>query len=250
MNLTEEQLAKLPTKGGFRLRGEKMTRIEVFSDAAFAFAVTMLVVSPSSIPQNFQELVEAIKGVPAFAASFACIMVFWAAHRSWSRRFGLEDGISTSLTLCLIFIVLVYVYPLKIVVASFFHWVSGGWLPSHFEINNTTEMTGLIIIYGLGVMAVTLVQLGLYLRVRQVSQELCLNAYERLNVDQECTMWLVHVLVSLLSVIVAAIFYSSHGYYATFLYFILPIVMPIIAARYKKKAQKLGTVTSPQEEPI
>ena len=45
MTYTEESLAQLPVKNGFRLRGEAMTRIEVFSDAAFAFAITMLVIS-------------------------------------------------------------------------------------------------------------------------------------------------------------------------------------------------------------
>jgi hypothetical protein len=31
--------------GGFRLRGREVTRLESFSDAVFAFAVTLLVVS-------------------------------------------------------------------------------------------------------------------------------------------------------------------------------------------------------------
>lgn len=85
-----------------------MTRIEIFSDAAFAFAVTMLVISLSSVPRNYDELLVAMKGVPAFAASFTVIMVLWVSHRRWSRRFGLDDGISTFLTLALIFIILVY----------------------------------------------------------------------------------------------------------------------------------------------
>ena len=99
MKWTDEQISKLRERNGYRLRGEEMTRVEVFSDAAFAFAVTMLVISLSSIPENYGELIEAMKGVPAFAASFTMIMVFWVAHRSWSRRFGLDDAISTLLTL-------------------------------------------------------------------------------------------------------------------------------------------------------
>ena len=34
---TDESLAKLPVKKGFRLRGHAMTRLETFCDAAFAF---------------------------------------------------------------------------------------------------------------------------------------------------------------------------------------------------------------------
>jgi hypothetical protein len=34
-------LDSLPRRRGFRLRGIQMTRLETFTDAAFAFAVTM-----------------------------------------------------------------------------------------------------------------------------------------------------------------------------------------------------------------
>ena len=81
MIYTEESLAQLPVKSGFRLRGEAMTRIEVFSDAAFAFAVTMLVISIDSIPKNYIEFVEAMKGIPTFILSVSMIMGFWLAHR-------------------------------------------------------------------------------------------------------------------------------------------------------------------------
>jgi len=40
MGWTEQSLSSVTKKNGYRLRGESMTRIEVFSDAAFAFAVT------------------------------------------------------------------------------------------------------------------------------------------------------------------------------------------------------------------
>lgn len=56
MRWTEQTLSSLPIVGGYRLRGESMTRIEVFSDAAFAFSVTMLVISLSTIPQSYSEL--------------------------------------------------------------------------------------------------------------------------------------------------------------------------------------------------
>ena len=103
---TSEQLAGMPTKDGFRQRGMEMTRLETFTDAAFAFAVTLLVVGGGdSIPMNFDEMVNALKQVPAFAASFANIMWFWHAHHVWSRRFGLEDTKSIVLSLVLVFVV-------------------------------------------------------------------------------------------------------------------------------------------------
>ena len=42
---TPALLATLPVKDGFRLRGLDMTRIETFTDAAFAFALTLLIIA-------------------------------------------------------------------------------------------------------------------------------------------------------------------------------------------------------------
>lgn len=50
--LSDDFLAQCPVEDGFRLRGENMTHIEVFIDAAFTFAVTMLVISFDGIPPD------------------------------------------------------------------------------------------------------------------------------------------------------------------------------------------------------
>src|SRR5690606_32797830 len=89
-------------------RGREVTRIEAFVDAAFAFAVTLLVISFDAIPDSAEALVEALKGVPAFAASFALLAMLWWTHADWSRRFGLDDGRSVLLSLLMVFLVLVY----------------------------------------------------------------------------------------------------------------------------------------------
>ena len=106
--------------------------------------VTMLVISLSSIPGNFEELVLAIKGIPSFAASFSVMMVIWFAHRKWSQRFGLDDEVSVFLTLVLVFIVLVYVYPLKLIMDLMFYGFSSSWFPMDFTVNSTKEAAGLL----------------------------------------------------------------------------------------------------------
>ena len=49
-------LDALPRLGGFRLRGIEMTRLETFIDAAFAFAITMLVIAAQQIPDDIETL--------------------------------------------------------------------------------------------------------------------------------------------------------------------------------------------------
>lgn len=66
-------LSGLPVEGGVRQRGEQVTRLETFVDAAFAFAVTLLVVSFDAMPSSFAELYDALRRLPAFLAGFAIL---------------------------------------------------------------------------------------------------------------------------------------------------------------------------------
>src|SRR5207253_11010238 len=62
-------LDNLPRLHRFRLRGMQMTRLETFIDAAFAFAISMLVIAAQQIPDNIEALLAAFKNVPTFACS-------------------------------------------------------------------------------------------------------------------------------------------------------------------------------------
>ncbi len=236
---TEEDLLQLPQKDGFRLRGLEMTRLETFCDAAFAFATTMLVISVGSIPRDLPELVTALKGAPAFAASFAQIMAFWIAHRRWSRRYGLEDGATTFLSLALIFVMLVYVYPLRLIFSTLFGWISGNWLPSEFILHRTNELPGLFVVYGLGFGAMSAVMALLYRRARTAADDLRLNVLELLLTGQQVTVWTVMAATGLASAAFAGLTPPGVGVWAGFVYCSLPVTMTLLANRYAKKAAEI-----------
>lgn len=73
---TETELNSLTVESQFRLRGLEVTRLDTFIDAAFAFVLTLLVISFDEIPSNYAEMMAAVKRIPAFSASFAIIMMF------------------------------------------------------------------------------------------------------------------------------------------------------------------------------
>lgn len=244
MRWTEQTLSSLPIVGGYRLRGESMTRIEVFSDAAFAFAVTMLVISLSTIPQSYSELLAAINGIPSFAASFSVMMFIWLTHRRWSQRFGLDDGVSTFLTLALIFIVLIYVYPLKLIMDLMFYAFSQRFFPTDFQVSNTAEVAVLVAIFSVGLFLIALIHLCLYLRVSSKTDELCLSHLEQLLIRKETLSWAVQIVVSLLVASIALIFKSSLGYLSGIAFSLTPLLLLVVTMRTRKEIRATLLQTS------
>lgn len=94
----------------FRLRSESVSRLEGFSDTAFGFAITLLVVS-LAVPTRFEELIQQLSGLPVFAVTFAMVAAIWYAQYLFFRRYALSDAMTVFLTLLLLFVVLFYVYP-------------------------------------------------------------------------------------------------------------------------------------------
>ena len=69
-----------------------VTRLEAFSDAAFAFALTLLVVS-LDVPRSYDDLMRTMRGFPSFACCFALLVWIWHEHNMFFRRYGLQDGV-------------------------------------------------------------------------------------------------------------------------------------------------------------
>lgn len=237
---TDDRLRELPCKRGVRQRGLSMTRLETFCDAAFAFATTLLVIAGDGIPQSYDQLITALKGTPAFATSFAIIASFWVSHRQWSRRYGLEDGLTTLISLGLVFIMLVYVYPLKMVMEGFFAWVSGFWLPTNFTLASIQELRGLFIVYGIGGMAQTGLLALLFLRALKLGPMLSLNDLERLRTRQEIASFGLIAMTCLISILWAWVMPPPIAVYAGFAYMTLAASMPTVAIVFEKKAERLA----------
>jgi uncharacterized membrane protein len=97
---------------GFRWRGREVSRLEGLSDAVFAFAITLLVIS-LEVPRDYHELVDAMRGFVAFIFSFTLLYRLWVTQYRFFRRYGLEDQTTIRLNGVLLFMVLFFVYPLK-----------------------------------------------------------------------------------------------------------------------------------------
>lgn len=232
----EVKLAALNVEGRFRMRGEGSTRLETFVDAAFAFAVTMLVISVDDVPRSYNEFIDALKSMPAFVASFFQVIMFWLGHRNWSQRYGLEDRTTITLSLILVCGILVIVFPLRVVFGSGFSYFSQGLSPFPFQVG-WPEMRQIFIIYGAGfaVMCSLIVLLyGHALRRRIV---LGLNTQEVLITRSKIIFWSITALAGLASLVVALFTRAEGVIFAGFVYFLLFIVLPLHGVIERRKLQ-------------
>ena len=167
------------------MRGEAVSRLETFVDAAFAFALTLMVISVGELPKTLPELLFALKRLPTFAACFALLMLFWTSHNRWSRRYGLENGRTNFLSLLLVFSVLVWVFPLRMVMSGAMHLMSAKFLPSEMDVNSSADLQGCFLIYGLGFAALSGVMLQLSRAAMAQADELSLDSFERLETRRD-----------------------------------------------------------------
>jgi uncharacterized membrane protein len=169
----------------FAGRRHEVSRLEGFSDAVFAFAVTLLVVS-LEVPRTFDELLLAMRGFLAFAICFALLFQVWWRHHAYFRRYGLEDPVTKALTGVLLFVVLFYVYPLKflwtLVIGGQLFGTTARFADGHVEpMIRDAQVPHLFEIYGLGVFAVFSVFVALYLHAYRLRGALGLTPDEALQ---------------------------------------------------------------------
>ena len=218
---------------GFRERGGQVTRLDAFVDAAYAFALTMLVISVGSLPDSMPKLLEALKGTPAFAASFAQIAYFWYAHVTWSRRYGLDDLPTTVLSLVMVFLVLVYIYPLRALFATFFSWIGPGWLPIGFALDSMVDVRMMFVVYGLVFGTMGLSICSLYLHAWRRRDDLELTLHERIMTVEMMVRWLIPVAFASLSIAAALSLPEHPAGWATglpgVLYLLMAFAQPIPA---------------------
>lgn len=176
--LSDEYLSSCPVEQGFRMRGSDITRIEVFVDAAFAFALTMLVISFDRIPETFGEIVEAIKGIPAFVVAVIQLAWIWHAHSQWSERYGLRDGGTVTLSVALLIVVLIYIYPMRLMFEGMFQFLSGGYLPSTLTLTSSADVSGMFVFMGSSLAAICSVFALMYRHAVSKRGYLRLDDYE------------------------------------------------------------------------
>ncbi len=184
-------------------RRSDSTRLEALSDGVFAFAATLLVVS-LEVPKTFDALLADLSGFGAFAVSFGALLLIWAVHNAYFKRYGLEDAWTQILNGWLLFVVLFYVFPLKFVAAGVSAFVFRiGAARGEAMIGSFDELSLLFQLYGLGFVLIFATFSLMYRHATRRAAVLGLSAVELHEAHMLKRHYAIFVLVGVLSILVA-----------------------------------------------
>jgi uncharacterized membrane protein len=226
-------------KGLHTKRNYEIQRIETFSDGVFAFAVTLLIVS-LEVPHSFEELLMTMRGFFAFGISFLILFSIWNEQHRFFRLYGMDDSRTIALNGFLLFIVLFYVYPLKFVFSLMFSDQIYGPRKSPFIISQH-QVPALMVIYGLGLMAIYLLFFLMYHHAFRKWKALGLNASETFDSKTNAYRMLIMGSVAAFSVLLALVLPVNLSGGAGFAYFLIgPLGYIFHGSRSKLKRKQLA----------
>jgi len=221
----------------FRFRGHEVRRIEAFSDAVFAFAVTLLIVS-LEVPKNFEELTVTMRGFFAFGVSFVLLMMIWYEQNIFFRRYGMDDLGTIVLNCTLIFLVLFYVYPLKFLFTLVFSsQIYEGHSPFVIKV---TDIPKLMMIYGVGYILIYLLFAFMYAHALKRKTHLALTPHEIFDTRTKLFKNYILITIGLLSVAVSQVIPAENAGLAGMVYILIGPVFSIFFKYRGRRKRKLA----------
>jgi len=231
----------------FRLRGEAITRLDVFSDVVLGIALVLLVVS-LAIPRSFSDL---RSPTPSFTASAVCFLMLvnvWYSHYVFFRRYGLNDRWTVLINAALLSIVLFCVYPLKFLYGTLFaSLVRAEELSPRFAL--AIQINGMMVLYALGFTAAFFLVAALYWNAWRQRDTMALDGVERLLSISSIVDALGMAAVGLIACLAALVLPTSLVLYSAVLYFLILPWKALNSIYFGRKARHLRSFIYPEADP-
>ena len=137
----------------------------------------------------------------------------------------MEDSRTIPLSLVIIFVVLVYVYPLRTISEELFADLSGGYFPSNFRTRNDDESRGILVFFSAGFLTLSLLFNQLHRVTLPHAASLALNEIELRFTRVNMHAWAVAASFGLVSILLALTVPDPWISVAGYLYFGLLLAM-------------------------
>lgn len=224
----------------FRWRGEGVSRLENLSDIVFAFAISFLIAA-TGVPETFDDLLGVMADFVAIGATLAVLLLVWHTHYIFFRRYGLEDGRTVVLNGVLLYVILLYVFPLQFL-TSFQLDLALGRYASGEEVRRVLtfeQVPAMQMVYSGGFAAVFGVFALLYRHALSRADDLDLSPLERVLTRERVALGLMYTGVALAAVPIAYALPPVLSPLAGMVYFAIWPLVIAIRRRYGREAEGL-----------
>jgi uncharacterized membrane protein len=221
----------------FHWRGKEVSRTENLSDIVFAMALTLIVAS--SVPESFAELSSLWREAIATALCFAMMLMIWHIHYIYFRRYDLEDGQTIFLNSILIFLVMIFAYPLKFLATFLVNFFTGGFAGDEelASVLSLQQAPWLTVVYALGYTAVFAVFFLLYRHAASRADDIGLDPAEQILTQAAVQSNFVHVCFGLSVAILGLVLPGMWGAMAGAVFGLIGIPLAIIGRRSQAQAK-------------
>lgn len=228
----------------FRWRGEDVSRLENLSDIVFALAISLLVAT-GDVPQTFAELLATLQNFVPLAGGFAIVLVVWQLHYTFFRRYDLSDGPTVWLNAVLLFLVLLFVYPLRFLADFQADLIFGRFasMREASEVVSLAEIPYLQLVYSGGYAAVFAVFGLLYWHAGRQADALDLTATKRVLTAERVALSGMHVGIGLAAIGLA---FALPAVWSTLSWTAYVLIWPLVAGirrRYRRRLVGLTPVS-------
>jgi uncharacterized membrane protein len=187
-------------------------------------------------------MMETMKGTLSFAVCFALLFQIWNNQNVFFRRYGINDTYTLFLNAILLFVVLIYTYPLKFLFELIFRgptYLHDGQVMQKLQ---TGQLQPLMLLYGTGFMVNYVLFYLMYRHAGKCAKEIDLSAVEQFETKTIAGINLICAFVCTFVMSITFLVPAEYAGVTAFLYFLIGFAYMIwYSYRGKKKRQLFGT---------